>query len=187
MNNNKINQNNYHKYVLCFKLCVSRYSGFTLVETLLYVAIVSSFLVMAVYFAWDIVLNQVKSNSIAEVNDNANIITQKISYYIQNAKNITTPANKGDVSQTLVLVMPDNSTATFDLSSGQLRLNLGSGAINLSSNSVTISNLSFTNLTTTGTRGNIKVKMDITNKNPSDKSEYNTSFKIDTSFSLRPN
>jgi len=161
-------------------------SGSSLIEMLIYIAIVSVFLITLINFSWDVIYSKVKNTTIGETTDNTHIIIEKIGLTTRNADSIDAPTS-GQTSQTLVLNNPNGSQTTFDLSDGRLRINEGTGYFYLTSSKVNITNLEFINLSQTGTKGNIRIKMTISHNNPENKQEYNAIQNIDTSFSLRPN
>ncbi len=161
-------------------------SGSSLIEMLIYIAIVSVFLITLINFSWDVIYSKVKNTTTGETTDNTHIIIEKIGLATRNASSIDTPG-LGQTSQTLVLNNPSGGQTTFDLSDGRLRINEGSGYFYLTSSKVNIENLEFINLSQTGTEGNIRVKMTVSHNNSENKQEYNAIQNIDTSFSLRPN
>ena len=59
--------------------------GLTLIEVVIYMAIVSTLLTVAIFFAWDIIGGQTKSYVITEVNQNSRYIIDKISKDIRQA------------------------------------------------------------------------------------------------------
>ena len=106
--------------------------GTTLIELLLYCAMISVFIMSITVFSWDILFGKIKNDSQAEVTDNAEIAINQISGIIRNAKSIETPAVAGSPSPTLVSVMPDGSKNTFDFVDGRLRItNSTSTRVNL--------------------------------------------------------
>lgn len=161
-------------------------SGSSLIEMLIYIAIVSVFLITLINFSWDVINSKVKNTTTGETTDNTHIIIEKIGIAARNASSIDTP-ELSQTSQILVLNNPGGSQTTFDLSNGRLRINEGSGYFYLTSSKVNIENLEFINLSQTGTEGNIRIKMTVSHNNPENKQEYNAIQNIDTSFSLRPN
>lgn len=132
------------------KLSIKNKAGFTLIEIILYIALVSIFISGAIHFAWDIVYARAKSGVEREVNENLRIASDRISYEIRNASAINSIS-----SSSLCL---GSSDATYNpiliyLSSGQVHLGWGGGSVNctsltndvlLTSNNVTVSNLTFT-------------------------------------------
>lgn len=149
--------------------------GFTLVELILYLGVMSLIVVMVSVLMTMIVGGRVKSQSLAEVEQQGAQAMQIITQTIKNASSITTPA-QGIAGASLALVVPDaaKSPTIFDLSSGVLRIKEGTGAvIALTNANITVSNLSFHNLTRNSTKGTIRIQFDATRKNPDNRNEYN--------------
>jgi len=65
-----------------------RNSGFTLVELILYIALVSIFLTGVIMFTWDILYGRVKSYVQEEVNQNSRFAAKRIIYEIRNASGV---------------------------------------------------------------------------------------------------
>lgn len=169
-------------------------AGFSLIEMILYVAIVSIFLTAAIYYGWSSIYGRIKSQVQLDVNYNLNLITSRFGYEIKNAKSINSLS-----ATDLCLEMsptPRNPTR-FYLSSGVLRVAWGGGSGDctsmtndepLSSDSVNISNLLFTNLSSGGGETkNVKYGITVENVNPSNRSEWEASQSYSSSVELRSN
>src|SRR3989344_7372816 len=63
--------------------------GFTLIELILYMALVSIVLTAIVPFAWNIIGGGVKSSAQQEVFSQARFVSERIKYEIRNASGIT--------------------------------------------------------------------------------------------------
>jgi len=163
-------------------------SGTTLIEVLLYSILVAFFVLLLTYYVSSISSGKVRNDAQAEVTDNAQIALGEIEIALRNAREIITPANKGDTSSWLTIIMPDTSEKTFDISNGILRIKEGaSDPVALTSTKTVVENLTFTNLSRTSTQGNIRIQMQIKHLNPSNDSEFNANTTIDSSVTLRPN
>ena len=148
--------------------------GFTLIELLMYVVIVSTLLTSITFFFGITIEARVKNQSIAEVNDQGIAAMDYITQTIRNATSITTPAATGTGSS-LTLVVPTGSLSPtiFDLNGTTLRVKEGSAtAIALTSNDVQVTNLTFKNLTRSGTPGNVQVSFTLSRTNPNNRNEY---------------
>jgi len=62
--------------------------GFTLIELILYIGIVTIFISAAVLFSWDIIYGRVKSSTQREVNQSIRLISKRITYEIRNSNGI---------------------------------------------------------------------------------------------------
>ena len=163
--------------------------GFTLVEMLLYVVIVSIFVTAMVSFAWDAIYGRVKSYTHQEVNQNIRLASKRINFEIRNASGVNTASGS-----TLDLAMSDSSLnpTVIDVSSGRLRIGYGSAGpcptsapCNLTSNIVNVSNLTFTNLSVSP--DSINIKFSITVESTGDRQEFQKTEIYESSSELRSN
>jgi prepilin-type N-terminal cleavage/methylation domain-containing protein len=158
---------------------VSLPNGFTLVELIVYIAILSSFLVIATYFSWDILFGQVKSETAQEVQQNSRLAIERLTYEIKRAKSINSAGSS------LALTMQDDTTTIFDLSNNTLRINEnGAGAIALTSSQAKVSSLTFSDRST-GNSSNVKVEMTINHINPENVNEWDRSENFEFAIELR--
>lgn len=117
---------------------------------------------------------RVKSQSIAEVDQQGAFIMDAITQTIRNASSVTAPAAAGN-GATLTLVVPTGSLSptVFGLSGSTLQVTEGAAAaVALSSNDVQISGLSFKNLTRSGTPGVIQVGFTVARVNTTGRNTY---------------
>lgn len=120
---------------------VNNNRGFTFIELILYVSILTIMLSAIIPFAWDVIGSSVKSATQQEVNTQARYVSERIKYEIRRASGITTVTS---TSLSLTNFSPDTTTV-IDLSGGKIRINKnGGGYINLNSNNTTIPSLTFT-------------------------------------------
>lgn len=139
-------------------------TGFTLVETLVYIAIFSFFIGSLVLFMNTLTISRLNNQITLEVNNQASQIIRNITSSIENAKAINSPI-LGSTSQTLSLV-PYNSIynpTIFYLNNGTLFMTEGANApIPLSNNKVIVSNLIFSNLGMATTSGSVRIEFTLT-------------------------
>lgn len=166
----------------------TRSEGFTLIELILYIALISIFISGAVVFAWDILLAQSKSNVQLEVNQNMRLVTRRINYEIRNASAINTVS---PTSICLASTDPLRNPTRIYISSGTLRVAWGGGSANctsmtndepLSSSSVTVSALTFTDRSETSSRN---IEYQITISTTADRQEWQKSETVRSSVELR--
>jgi type II secretory pathway pseudopilin PulG len=151
-----------------------RQAGYTLIELLLYIAMVGLLLFSVTYFFGIVADARVKNQSIAEVNDQAASIMDYMTQTIRNASSITAPAT-GTSGSSLTLVVPTGSLSptVFNLSGTTLQVKEGAGsAVALTSNDVQITSLTFKNLTRSGTNGVVQVAFTLIRTNSSGRNEY---------------
>src|SRR3990167_6083350 len=113
-----------------FKFQISNsHKGFTFIELILYVAIVTIILSAIVPFAWSAIETGVKSAVQQEVNANARYISERIKYEIRNSIGINSVAA---ASISLATSTPATNPTIIDLSLGNIRIKQGAGiAVNL--------------------------------------------------------
>ena len=139
--------------------------GFTLMELLIYISLVSIIMTGAIMFAWDIIYGREKANSQKTIEQNARIALTRIIYEIKKAKNIQTIS-----AGQLVLNNDSLPATTINYNSSQtLQItSQGQGPYNLTSNQIRVlptpeaKQAIFKNLTTTDTNSkNIAVNLTI--------------------------
>lgn len=116
-------------------------AGFTFIELILYIAIVTIMLSALIPFAWNIIGTGAKSNTEQEVFSQARFISERIKYEIRNATGINS------VSATSISLGPVATPTIIDVLSGNLRITQGAVTTALNSPDVVISALTFTNNT----------------------------------------
>jgi type II secretory pathway pseudopilin PulG len=141
--------------------------GFTLVELILYIALISIFITGAILYAWDIIYGGAKSEVQRNVNQNLRIVSKRIIYEIRNASVINLIT-----SNELCLASSDptrNPTRIYILA-GRLHIAWGGGSTNcsgmindqpLTSNKVLISNLIFTDRSSGSVSTNVEFSFTI--------------------------
>jgi len=157
-------------------------SGFTLIEVLLYSAL-AVVIFSASYFYFNIILESRVSSQVArEVEGQGWQIAQKISQDLRNAININSPATSTSGS-----TLSFNTTPTiYTTSSLQMIVTRGSSTtVTLTNERVNVSDLQFSNLSRTGTHGNIRFQFTLTHVNPSGQEPYDYSRTFVGSASLR--
>ena len=152
----------------------TEHAGYTLIELLLYVVIISTLLTTVTFFFGMTIEARVKNQTIAEVNDQGVATMDYITQTIRNASSITTPATGGS-GNSLTLVVPTGSLSPtiFNLNGTTLQVKEGTAAaIPLTNNDVQVTGLTFKNLTRSGTPGNVQVSFTLSHVNPSGRNEY---------------
>jgi type II secretory pathway pseudopilin PulG len=148
--------------------------GYTLIELLLYVTILGSLLTAVVLFFTLMTDANTKNQSMAEVNDQGIAVMDQITQTIRNATSITAPAAAGSgASLTLVVPTGSLSPTVYSLSGTTLQIKEGAAAaVALTSNDVQVTNLTFANLTRSGTKGLVQVSFRMSRVNTSGRNEY---------------
>lgn len=163
--------------------------GFTLIELIIYIAILATILVVITGFLWLIVLDNIKGISYQEVQQNGRFALDKINREIKKATGINNPpSGNSDVSLDLAMADPDLDPTIFEVESGKLKITQGNNqSYYLTTDQTTITNLQFTNLSYNNTPGIVKVEMEINHVNPGSRIEYQAAINLKSSFSLLPN
>ena len=153
---------------------VSSQQGYTLIELLLYIALLGILLPSMIGFMGLAVDVRVKNQSVNEVNEQGLAAMDYITQTIRNSTSISAPAAAGSGSSlTLVVPTASLSPTVFDVSDSTLRVKEGTGAaIPLTNSKVQVSNLTFSNLTRSGTSGIVQVSFIVSRVNTSDRNEY---------------
>jgi len=163
--------------------------GFTFIELILYVAIVTIILSAVVPFAWSAVETGVKSAVQQEVNANVRYISERIKYEIRNSTGINSVAA---ASISLVTSTPATNPTIIDLSAGNIRITQGAAsAVNLNSANTVINSLTFTDFTDY-VSGNFKTKhirfvMTVAASFAPARQEYQDSVVVESSAEVRSN
>src|SRR3990167_4707415 len=115
--------------------------GFSLIELLLYIAIVSALILASSVFLKLIFASRVKNQVIAEVEQQGMQVMQLITQTVRNAAVINTPG-PGQSANSLSV-----DSTVFDLSSATIRITEGAGSlVSLTNSRISASSLSFRNL-----------------------------------------
>lgn len=151
--------------------------GFTLIETLLYVAIVPFILASAIGLFYFVTQSQIKNQVINEVNQQGEIIIDNINKSIQSSSAINSPT-AGNIGPNLSLqnITPALNPTIYSVSSNSLYMTQGLNAPQqMHNNKIQINNLQFTNLSKPNTSGNITYTFTLNYINNSNKQSYNYS------------
>jgi len=161
--------------------------GFTLVEMLLYLAILSVVILSFSSFLFLSYTSRSKAATIAEIEQQGSQTMSLITQNIRNAASITAPAGGVSASSlTLTEYTGAVSPTVFDQSGNTMRITEDTtAAVNITSNRVVVSNLSFRNLSRPSTPGVIQIKFTLTHINPDNRGEYSYSKNFTSTASLR--
>ena len=166
------------------KIKIKKGEGFTLVETLIYIAILGGLMAYFISFSLSIGASRSKTYVMQEVNANARIALEILSEKIRAADDILEP-DIGIASTSLRIDMPSpDDNILFDLNNGVLEAEQGSNTFLITSDKVNISNLIFNNLTIDGEKGNVRIFLTMEYRDPESK-EYQYSRDFQTSVNLR--
>jgi len=159
-------------------------SGFTMMETVVYLAIVG--IVATAFISFSLTIVSIRNKNYAQEETEANIraVINLISQKIREADDVVLPASGGQ-DTALVLDNGVNPEITFNLDDGQIMMTEGAGqAIAITSNEIDASVLEFSNLAQSGDKDSIKINLTFDFKN-NDSLDYEHSSSIQTAISLR--
>lgn len=145
------------------KLKIKKNSGFTVVELILYMAIMGIFLTVLTEIFTSISGVRTESEISSSVAQDNTFILARLMYDIQRADNAATPASAGQQSSSLQLTI-GGATNTYSIVGGNLKLTNASGSNNLNGFNTSISNLNFTRLGNGSDTDTIKISYTITSR-----------------------
>lgn len=172
-------------------VCFNDKKGFTLVETLIYIAIIGTAVTSFVVFAISIGEPRNKTYATQEVQANMRTAVDLISQRVRAATGVNTGASTfGSDPGVLSLAMADSTKnpTLIDLTAddGILRITEGvSSAVPITSTEVQVTNLVFTNLTPSGERESIRIEMTMEYNNSSGDVEFDYTQSATTTVGVR--
>ncbi len=131
-------------------------TGFSLLEVILYIAILSTLVFGVASFVNLVSTSRIKAQVISEVNQQAIQIAQVITRDIRNAKSIVLPS-AGQIENSLLLIDSEDRQVEFVLVEGKIVVNRGAGAVELNNSRVYLSDLEFKNLSRSSTPDIIQI------------------------------
>jgi prepilin-type N-terminal cleavage/methylation domain-containing protein len=166
-------------------------NGFTFIELLIYIALVSVLATVSVLFVTNVTSSRVKVKVQEEVMYSARFLSERIGREIRGASAITSLA-----ANDLCLVMVDaarNPTRIY-LSAGRARIGWGGGGAcsattnnyDLTGPDITVNSLGFVNLTS-GLSENIDYSISISGKNINNRQEWIFDTSLEGSSEIRTN
>lgn len=166
-------------------------SGFTFLELLIYIAIVTVVLSSLVQFAWSVIGNGIKSNTEQEVYAAARYVSERIKYEIRNANGINTGTSVfGTNPGTLSLIQDaPNDPTIINVVGGKVQIKRGAAtAVNLHSNDTIVTDLTFTNYTSVDNKTkHIAFTITIQSNYGSVRQEYQETISLRSSAEIRSN
>ena len=130
-------------------------TGFTLIETLMYSAIVTGFLTFALMISYQIINSSDRSTDLVELNENQQFVTEKIGWALSNVSAVNSPTSGNSASSLSVNRLNySGNPIVISLSNGQAMISTSSlPAVPLSNSHVTVSSLNFRNFNFDGRTG----------------------------------
>ncbi|HSE61385.1 MAG TPA: type II secretion system protein [Candidatus Saccharimonadales bacterium] len=135
--------------------------GFTLAELLIVMGLMSMFMLVLTDVFTAAVTVRSESEATSAVANDGRFLLSRLSYDIECASSITTPASLGASGASLAMVI-DGVTHTYALSGGNLQLTNNLGTNNLNGSETTISGLTFQRLGNAGGKDTIRLSLTVT-------------------------
>lgn len=137
--------------------------GFTLIEMIIYMSVLSVFLVVLTDIFVSALDVQTESEATSAVYQNGHFLISRLMYDVNRAQSIAIPASLGEETTSLQITI-NGISYTYSLSSGTINLINDYGINNLNSFNTVISDLSFRRLGNLGGKNNIRVSFTIQSK-----------------------
>jgi type II secretory pathway pseudopilin PulG len=151
--------------------------GYTLIELLLYVAMIGALLTTVTYFFGTVVDARVKNQTVTEVNDQGTALMDYVTQTVRNATAVTAPTT-GVSASSLTLTVPTGSLSptVFSLTGAApitVQVKEGTGSlVPLTNDKVQVSGLTFKNLSRASTPGVVQISFTLSRVNPNGRNEY---------------
>lgn len=157
-----------------FNMFPKKLQGFTLIELLLSLSIAAVILLAVSVFLSLLLQARIKSQAIAEVEEQGTHILSRVTQAVRNAQAIISPAPGGSSSAlTLDMMQASQDPTVFNTSGGVILMNeAGSSFIPLVNSRISVSSAAFQNLSRPGTPGTIRIKLILSHVNPEGRNEY---------------
>lgn len=161
--------------------------GFTLVETIVYVAIFSVFIIGATSFMSNMSTTRIHNQMVLEINDQGSKAMKTITQVLRNGANVNSPTiGNTALNLSVVANTPSTSPTVFSQSGGALYMQEGSGSpVAITNNKVVASGLTFSNFSRPDTPNIIKISFTLTSTNASSSPAGQHSFIFNGSGALR--
>lgn len=149
-----------------YKLQPSR--GFTLVELLIYMGLLTSLLLVFTDIFTSIIENQLTSQNTSNVAEDGRYVYSRFIYDVSRASAITEPLNYGSSSANLRLVI-DGQNHLYSLVGNNLMVTEPAGSFQLNGDGSSISALLFTKVGTTSAKSTVRINFTVNGTVPSRK------------------
>lgn len=158
--------------------------GFTLIETVIYIALFSLITGFVMIVFYQILTVQDQHRFYVEIDQEANFMMQKMLWAVTGAERLLQPS--GGATSTILtvdLAVTGQNLVTFDIDSGSLRINRASSTLLLTSSRVFVNELIFTHLPSIdGSAEGVKIKLGVV---PAGAAPRNTSTTLEQTMYLK--
>ncbi|HSX58124.1 MAG TPA: prepilin-type N-terminal cleavage/methylation domain-containing protein [Candidatus Saccharimonadales bacterium] len=163
------------------KTLLKNQKGTSLIELLLYIAILSIIFVVIVDLSISSGSLKQEAESQTSLQTDASYLVNRLSYEVKNSDTITSPASLGQTSSSLVLTT-GSETHTFSLSGANLlyqkTLGLITSSANLNSNLTSVSNLAVQRLGSGSGKASFKITFSLTDLKPTQQGTLTKNFEV---------
>lgn len=124
-------------------------NGFTLIETIIYIALFGFLIGSAFVTAYNIIEGSGKLNYKIINQEEANFVLRKLNWALMGIENIENPTIDSPTSSTLIIDKHDGNKITFQLNTGKIEIKESANGnifLPITTENVTVSNLDFTYL-----------------------------------------
>lgn len=168
------------------KILKEKRPGFTMVETLMYVAFIGISVGLFVGFGSQMSDLRAKTSVIQSVEANGAITISFLEDYLKKSRQVLLPLTAASATNILALDMPNpEEDITFSVADGVLYLTEGiADAVQITGNEINIRDLSFVNTALPGQKDNIVINLDMEYRYH-DSKVYDYSKQYQTSITLR--
>ena len=142
---------------------ISKRKGFTLIEMLLFMAIVSFLLIMLTSIFTASLNVQKESEATSNVQQDGSYLISRLAYDTARAQSITIPSSLGTQTNNLQLVI-DGTNYTYALNNGTLTITDNIGTDQLNNFDTTVSDLTFKRLGNSGGKNTIQINFRVSSK-----------------------
>ncbi len=162
-------------------------NGFTLVETILYMAIVATLLLAVSFLFAQVLESRTKHQSIAEVEEQGAFVMNAIIREIKNSEGVNFPTPGTSASQlSLQESAPENNPIIFDANNGSVTESVGANnSVSLLAPNVFVSRAVFTNLAASSSPANIRVELTLKYSGGNSQSQYTYEAQFEDSATIR--
>jgi prepilin-type N-terminal cleavage/methylation domain-containing protein len=163
--------------------------GFTLLELIIYIALLATVVVAAAMIALQFTITQAKAAVYAQASRNAQFAMSRIESEVREADSITVGSsvfgsNPGTL--TLATSVPANSPTIFTVTNGQLTVKQGAGAaIPLTEPDVTVTEFTLENLSPNARTQNIRIHIKVSLPTSTANTDIQTTVQLDSTVRIR--
>ena len=163
-----------------------KHSGFTLVETLVYTAVIGTILTTFVSYTLTVSGNRNKGYALSTVQSEGRLAMELMARYVRTAEDVLNPA-PGSSADQLILSMPaPNPGVTFSIVNSHLYMTVSGGVAQaITDSKIRVTALTFTNLALLGERDNIQMNLAIIFNTTAGDTSFGSSEQLHTTVSLR--